>query len=369
MVRVLYDHQVFSLQDAGGASRYFYELARYMSRTPDVRTEVLMGMNASVYPFAELDATRTRVRSLPGWMRPGSLRYAANEAWSNLKATTMGKFDVYHPTTYLRMPMVRAHRVIATHNECTHERFPELFPDRWKVLRARKWLFPRVDAIICCSESTRQDLLQFYNVDPAKTRVIYDAFSPLPRSTEAAAQLRAKMRRDYVLYVGMRAAFKNFRGLLQAMHDAQLADAVDLLALGGGELTDEEQTLIRRLGLDNSVVSMPKVSDQLLAEAYAGARLFVYPSLSEGFGIPPLEAMSLGCPVLASRGGSIPEVCGDAPFYFDATDQDSFVRELLRALQDEPARQRAVRAGYAVAKRYSWDKCGEQTLSLYRECQ
>jgi glycosyltransferase involved in cell wall biosynthesis len=368
-VRILYDHQVFSLQDAGGASRYFYEIAKYMSRTPDIQTEVLMGMNANVYPFRELDARRTRVTELPNWLRPGSLRYAVNEAWSNLKAATLGKFDVYHPTTYLKMPMVRAHRVVATHNECTHERFPELFPDRWKVIRSRKWLFPRVDAVICCSESTRADLLRFYNVDPAKTRVIYHAFTPLPRSTEAAAIIRQKMRRDYVLYVGMRAAFKNFRGLLQALHDANLGDSLDLLVLGGGEFTSEEKALMQSLNLGDSVFSMTKVSDEILAEAYAGARLFVYPSLSEGFGIPPLEAMSLGCPVLASRGGSIPEICGDAPFYFDAEDQASFARELLRALQDESAREQAVRCGKVVVTRYSWDKCGEQTLALYRECQ
>lgn len=368
-MRILYDHQVFSLQDAGGASRYFYELARYMTGTPNVQTEILMGINGNVYPFRELNPTKARVTNLPNWVSPGSLRYIANEAWSNCKAMTLGKFDVYHPTTYLRMPMVRARRVIATHNECTHERFPELFPDRQKVLWARKWLFPRVDAIICCSESTRQDLLHFYNVDPAKTRVIYDAFSHLPRSAEASAQLRLQMRRHYILYVGMRATFKNFRGLLQAMHDARVHDSVDLLVIGGGELTTAEKTLIRSLDLGNSVVSMPRVSDELLAEAYAGAKLFVYPSLSEGFGIPPLEAMSLGCPVLASRGGSIPEVCGDAPFYFDAADQGSFARELLRALSDEPARERAVRAGKIVVTRYSWEKCGEQTLNLYRECQ
>jgi len=139
--------------------------------------------------------------------------------------------------------------------------------------------------------------------------------------------------------------------------------------LGGGELSSEEKTLINSFGLGSSVVAMPKVSDELLAEAYAGAKLFVYPSLSEGFGIPPLEAMSLGCPVLASRGGSIPEVCGDAPFYFDSEDQSSFARELLRALNDQPARDRAVIVGTVVAKRYSWKQCGIQTLALYRECQ
>ncbi len=340
-----------------------------MTAIPDVRTEVLMGINGNVYPFQELETVKARVARLPRWLPPGTLRYIANEAWGNLKVTTRGKFDIYHPTTYLKMPMARAHRVIATHHECTHERYPEMFPDVKKVLWARKWLFPRVDMIICCSESTRQDLLHFYGVDPAKTRVIYHGLTALPRSAQAAATLKERVRRDYLLYVGMRAAFKNFRGLLQAMHDAGLQDSFDLLVLGGGELSGEEKTLIDSLGLGGSVIAMPKVSDELLAEAYAGAKLFVYPSLSEGFGIPPLEAMSLGCPVLASRGGSIPEVCGDAPFYFNAEDQNSFAKELLRALNDQPARDRAVKAGKIAAQRYSWEQCGEQTLALYRECR
>ena len=97
----------------------------------------------SVYPFRELDAFEdARIWVCLTGCPPGSLRYAANEAWGNLKARTLGRFDIYHPTTYLRMPMVRARRVIATHHECTHERFPELFPDVKKVLWARKWLFP-----------------------------------------------------------------------------------------------------------------------------------------------------------------------------------------------------------------------------------
>jgi glycosyltransferase involved in cell wall biosynthesis len=368
-VRVLYDHQVFSLQNAGGASRYFYELANYLTTVPDVETDLLLGINATVYPFHELASSKTRVTGLPDWVSPGSFRYAANEAWSNLKAPTLGRFDIYHPTTYLRMPMVRARRVIATHHDCTHERFPELFPDVKKVLWARKWLFPRVDAIICVSESCRQDLLHFYNVDASKTRVIHHGLSSLPRSQQAAAAIRKLVPRDYLLYVGMRAAFKNFHGLLHAIEGAGLQDSFDLLVLGGGELTTDERNLIARLGLTRGVIALPRVSDELLAEAYAGAKLFVYPSLNEGFGFPPLEAMSVGCPVLASRNSSIPEVCGDAPFYFDPADQNSFVRELQRALTDEPARQRAISDGKAVAARYNWNECGEQTLALYRECQ
>ena len=139
--------------------------------------------------------------------------------------------------------------------------------------------------------------------------------------------------------------------------------------LGGGALTPDEQKTISESGIADSIVSVPLASDGLLAEAYAHARLFIYPSFSEGFGFPPLEAMISGCPVLASNATAIPEVCADAPFYFDPREQDSFNRELLRAVNDEEARRRAIERGREVAAHYSWAKCGQETLSLYRECQ
>jgi len=94
----------------------------------------------------------------------------------------------------------------------------------------------------------------------------------------------------------------------------------------------------------------------------------VYPSFSEGFGLPPLEAMSLDCPVLASRASSIPEVCQDAPFYFHPAEQQTFHDELLRAVNDTAARRRSIERGREVAAGYSWEKCGRETLALYREC-
>ena len=110
-----------------------------------------------------------------------------------------------------------------------------------------------------------------------------------------------KLRRDYLLYVSGRSVYKNFTGLLKAFRESGLYRSFDLLVLGGGPLTPEEVDLIAQLGLTDSIISIPVASDSLLAEAYAGAKLFVYPSLWEGFGLPPLEAMAAGCPVLASR--------------------------------------------------------------------
>lgn len=367
-MRVLYDHQAFSLQNAGGQSRYFYELSRFLATVPEVQTEIWLGMNGTVHPFRTIAPSKTRVKAFPEWLGPGMARYVVNELWSNMQALFGGSLDVYHSTNLMRMPMVRARRVVATHHDCTYELYPEYFDDVKKIYWARKRLVASVDAIICVSESCRQDLLRFYNVDPAKTRVIHHGLTRLPRSAQAAAQLKGRLRREYILFVGMRPGFKNFHGLLQAFHDSGLCDSLDLLILGGKALTADEKRNISRLGLEHCVIWLPKVSDEVLAEAYAGARLFVYPSFSEGFGFPPLEAMSLDCPVLTTRISAMPEICQHAPFYFDPNDQDAFARELVRAATDDEARRQSIARGREVIAGYSWEKCGRETLAVYQGC-
>jgi glycosyltransferase involved in cell wall biosynthesis len=367
-MRIYYDHQLCSLQNAGGASRYHYELMRNLSGLPDVETEIFLGVNATVYPYKELSSANTRVTSFGGPLHRGMVRYATNEVLGNSVAPFRGRFDVYHPTHHRIMPLVRARRIVVTHHDCIYERFP-LFRYVKEVLRAKRSLFARADAIICISESCRRDLLEFYAVDPDKTRVIHHGLTPLLRCPEAARKLREQVRRKFLLYVGSRAPYKNFDGLLKAFRETRLQDSFDLLVLGGGPLTPGETALVAELGLSGCVMNIPQVSDRFLREAYAAATLFVYPSHWEGFGFPPLEAMAAGCPVAASRISSIPEVCRDAPFYFDPADQASFTGTLLHAINDEEARRQAVGKGSNVAAQYSWKKCGEQTLALYRECQ
>ena len=97
------------------------------------------------------------------------------------------------------------------------------------------------------------------------------------------------------------------------------------------------------------------------------ARLLAYPSLFEGFGLPPLEAMHLGCPVLVCNTSSLPEICGDAPFYYEKDEPESLRDTLLRAVSDEPARAAAIQRGREVASRYSWEKCASETLAVYRD--
>lgn len=324
-------------------------------------------MHQSDLPFAALAGGNVRVVGHESLLGPGGPRYVVNEALGNTYAMTRGKFDIYHPTHHRYMPLVRTRKIVVTHCDCTHEKFPAEFRYLDRVLRAKRALFSRADVIICISESSRQDLLHFYDIDPAKTRVIHLGVGLLTRSPQAADEISRQIRRDYVLYVGWRASYKNFRGLLQAFHDTRLHHDLDLLVLGGLPFSAEEVALVAQLGLTQAVVIIPRGTDELLAEAYAGARLLAYPSLSEGFGLPPLEAMSLGCPVLACHASSIPEVCGDAPFYFDPGNGESMQHALLQAVENEEARQSAIARGHEIVARYSWEKCAQETLAVYRD--
>lgn len=231
-MRILYDHQVFSLQDAGGASRYHYELIRNLQASSEVEIELLIGLNGSVMPFGALQQARTRVLGRKTGIKPGLARYALNELFSVLIAPVRGKVDIYHPTLYRALPWVRRRRVVVTHHDCTHERFPQLFSNAASIVDAKRKLFAQADAILCVSASSRSDLLHFYQVAEEKTHVVPHGFSPLQLRPEGEQDMGAPDA-PYLLYVGSRAGYKNFALLLDAFARSGLAGDYRLLVVGG----------------------------------------------------------------------------------------------------------------------------------------
>ena len=364
-MRIFYDHQVFSLQDAGGVTRYQYELVRNLRLTTDVQIAVLMGLNASVMSLQDLSNAQTRILSWKTGLRPGYLRYAMNETLSAVLSPALGRFDIYHVMLYRAIPLLRRRRLVVTHHDCTHERFPEMFHNASFIIQRKRKLFAEADAIICVSESSRRDLLHFYDVDEKKTHVVYHGFSPLPLEPSVTDPAGASGV-PYLLYVGSRAEYKNFPLLLEAFSRSGLAGSYRLMVVGGGEWASEEQARIGSLGLAGQITLIPKADETTLARVYRDAALFVYPSLYEGFGFPPLEAMSVGCPVLVHRTSSLPEVCGDAAFYFDASDADELARSLVSTLQDAPGLAMKRQLGEQQVKLYDWSRTAANTLNVYR---
>jgi len=361
-MRILYDHQVFSLQDAGGASRYHFELIRNLQGLNEVTLELVLGLNGSVMPFGSLRGPQTRVFGRKTTIKPGLARYAINELLSGFIGPFRGKVDIYHPTLYRALPWVRRRWVVVTHHDCIHERFPRLFSNAGSIVESKRKLFAQADAIICVSESSRRDLLHFYNVAETKTHVVYHGFSPLPLPENDPLDLA----QPYLLYVGSRAGYKNFELLLEAFSRSGLAGDYRLLAVGGGSFTPAEVERIASLKLGRSVTVVPRADDGTLARAYRDAALFIYPSLYEGFGFPPLEAMSLGCPVLVNQTSSLPEICGDAAFYFAAADAGELSRCLTSILADDRGRAMKRELGEQRVGLYDWKRSAQRTLDVYR---
>ncbi len=170
----------------------------------------------------------------------------------------------------------------------------------------------------------------------------------------------------YFLYVGQRSGYKNFARLLNAYASLpRIRNEFDLISFGTNAFTPQEKEAIHSLGLDPMRVRHLSGDDASLAYLYRKATAFVYPSLYEGFGLPPLEAMSLGCPVLCSNTSSMPEVVGDAGLFFDPLDSEAIRQAMESVASSLELRRDLISRGTQRVKSFSYDRCAAETLAVY----
>ena len=246
--------------------------------------------------------------------------------------------------------------------------------DRWFDLLAVRGL-PRAQAIIAVSEYVKSQLVQRVGIPSERIHVIpeavdHDVFYPAEPSADLKARYGLPDGCRYLLYVGSEQPRKNFLLLLRAFAclKSRISD-VRLLKVGQPEVDTERQkalALIDELGLHDDVIFCGHVGQDLPA-FYRFADLFVFPSLYEGFGFPPLEAMACGTPVVCSNTTSLPEVVGDAALLFDPEDEDTFVELMARALSDGTLAQDLRRRGLENAHRFRWSDTAARTADLYRQ--
>ncbi|HEY9857846.1 MAG TPA: glycosyltransferase family 1 protein [Stenomitos sp.] len=360
-MQITYDFQIFAWQRYGGISRYFYELITRMPTLSEVPVSLFMGLHVNEYSF---DAHRDQFTRFFGVKhhlpkRMSRLASLANLALFQgfLKSTPR---TIYHPTFYRPLQDGFKGKRILTVYDMIHEIFPEYFPGEITAEWKRRSI-PQADGIICLSESAKQDLQRYFDVPSEKIQIIH-----LANSLEIPVTSPSLVGRPYVLYVGTRAGYKNFPMLARAFAQVRsLRKEFTLVCFGGGAFTPDEQDLFRSLGIEASVANY-QGPDGMLANLYRYASAFVYPSLYEGFGFPPLEAMAYGCPVLVSRASSIPEVVGEAGLYFDPREADDLSHQLERLLADDSLRQTLAKRGTERERRFSWDRCAQETLAFYQ---
>jgi glycosyltransferase involved in cell wall biosynthesis len=365
-MKIVFDHQIFGWQKFGGISRYIFELSSNLASVGAQKVFVVCPFYINSYldsAPAQLNVIGVLIPKIP---KIGRIIRLINWciAWPFIKFLQP---DIVHETFYSsqRITPKRA-KVILTVYDMVHERFAEQFSAFDSTSKDKAIAVARADHIICISEQTRQDLISFLGVSPAKISVVYLGFS-LTFSPSDKMKFN-NHNRKFLLYVGARGGYKNFERLLKSFSESiSLKQNFDLICFGGGAFSGKEISMIQQLNLDLNSVRQVSGPDDLLASFYKAASVFVYPSLYEGFGIPPLEAMSFDCPVVCSDVSSIPEVVGDAGLMFDPYDIQSIKLALERVVSDEVLRNDLMIRGRARIKQFSWERCAQETLQVYKK--
>ena len=276
--------------------------------------------------------------------------------------------DIIHETYFFpyRLGGRHARRVLTIH-DMIHEKLASDFQLSEKTSQFKALAAKRADHVICISEATRKDAIEILGLNPDLTSVIYHGYDLMRTDNTPFEKLVLPTSEPYLLYVGNRGGYKNFLRLLEAYGTSpQLKDNFRLLCFGGGTFDRPELSMMQELKLDAERVIQCAGSDLLLADLYRSASAFVYPSLYEGFGLPPLEAMAHDCAVVCSNTSSIPEVVGDAGEYFDPGEVDSMRAAIEQVVSSQTRRDLLIDKGRERIKLFSWDRCAAETLDVYR---
>ncbi|HSP15897.1 MAG TPA: glycosyltransferase family 1 protein [Thermoanaerobaculia bacterium] len=347
-----------------GVGWYLYHLLHELARHQDVEiflfgdarmTDEGPHLHADLPPNAQLCMFDLRGEPKSNLARP--LTAAAYVAWIALTDC-----DVIFGANYFlpRLMGAVARRRVMTVHDLTYKRYPELLQKETLENLERQMAreVALADAIICVSESTRDDLLHFYEVDSRRVYAIHSGIAPLPQ----AAPIPGLPRR-YILFVSTIEPRKNVGVLLDAF--ARIRDEYEGSLVIAGKIGWKSEEIAERLR-EPRVVHLDYLPPPELATAYANADLFVFPSIYEGFGFPMLEAMQQGVPVIAARSSSLPEVGGDAALYFDPRDAEELASQIRRVLREGMLWQGLIARGRERAAMFRWDLTAELTLEVLR---
>jgi len=363
-MKIAFDHQTFTYQSYGGISRYYIILA-----------DELLKLEQDVSVFAGVHQNNY-LQDLPGSVvcglklnryppKTGRVFQWLNHAMSQAQIKYWQP-DIIHETYYSSWPRLHSDAIRVTSvYDMIHELYKEQFSSRDKTTLWKKETFNRVNHIISISHSTKKDLVELFGIDESKISVVHLGVDV--SAFERSISSPNTNTRTFILYVGARGGYKNFSAFIRAVGSSpSLINEFDVVAFGGGKFNADEMQLIKQLGFEDSQVKQVGGGDEILAGLYHQAAAFVYPSLYEGFGLPPLEAMAAGCPVVSSNTSSMPEVVRKAGVYFNPNDIEDIRNAIEKVVYSTDFRSQLIEAGFENVKGFSWKKCAQETLSVYQ---
>lgn len=356
-MKIFYDHQIFSLQKFGGVSKYFVELMRRLPKD-EWYTSTLISNNAYVedenlfehYRFLPNVSFRGKERLMSYLGNAYSIYQILNREYTVFHQTDYNPYCIY-PIKKRNIPFITTCHDLnfATVNKCDY------------LMSWQKKSMENADAIIAISENTKKELIDLWKINENRIHVIYHGVNVVSENTIYVKIID----QPYLLFVGTRFKFKNFTLLLSAF--ARLSCKyrnLKLVCVGGGKFNKEELKNITEFKLSDKVIQM-SVSDSDLNNLYRFAEAFIYPSISEGFGLPLLEAMANKCPVICSNTSCFPEIASDAAFYFSPFDIDSIYSAIEDVLLCPSIKENLIIKGNERVKFFTWEKSVKSHVEVY----
>jgi glycosyltransferase involved in cell wall biosynthesis len=359
-LRILYDGRVFQLQKAGGINRIYAEIISGLPADyhPLITGVEDFGRNVPRHP--NLEQPRFKL------FRPRRFSVPLRDKW--WKPRLLRQLDLFHPTYYeltygfsfsdFKCP------TLVTVYDFIYAIYPKLFEGSEGPIRDQTEAIRKADHIICISRATENDLLERFPEKRGKTSVIYPASS---FEIQPPLADQAIFEKPSFLFVGShRGGYKNFSFLLRVFARACESNPHIRLQVVGAPLNTEERWQIQMLGISDRVEVTVYPDEQQLISLYRSSVALVYPSLHEGFGIPPLEAMACRTLAIASNIASLPEVMGDGGIMLDPTREVDWVECILKTAKGGGDRDLMIERGLERVRMFSWKKTVEQHLEVYR---
>ena len=363
-MKVAFDHQIFTLQSYGGLSHYQSILANELFKN-NIDVKVFTGLHQNKY-ISNLPSDIVNGRYIKQYPpKTKKLFYLVNHCISQ----TQIKFwqpDIIQETYYSVFPKINNNSIrVVTAADMIHELFQSHFSKNDKTAKRKRESFNRADHIFSISNHTKNDLVELYGINESKISVVHLGVDI--KRFQQQNSIKLDVNPPYILYVGDRGGYKNFDRFIKACGQSKIIkNNIKILAFGGGAFSDGESLAIRNLGFKGNSVMQVGGDDETLAYLYANAICFVYPSLYEGFGLPPLEAMASGCPVVSSNTSSMPEVINQAGEFFDPSETEEICHAIEKVIISEERRKELIELGFKNVSLFSWDNTVSKTLEIYK---
>ena len=362
-MKVLFDHKIFFLQKFGGISRYIFNLNKCLNQKINskicapifvnqyIKDKNLQNINKHFYISEIPRFTRTIIDNYN--------KFFFNSFYNKFKP------DILHLSYYEKnFSIKKKSKIVITIYDLIYEKFYYEYGLKKRNFWKKDYI-DNCDLIISISENTKKDLIEFYNVNPNKVEVVHLGTNFL--NIDKKIDVEKKNRENYLLYVGDRKRYKNFQLLIKAFAASEiLKKNFKIFCCGSEKFDQSEIDYFQKLGIFKKVKFF-YAQDNVLVNLYLNARSLIFPSKYEGFGLPLIEAMSLACPVLASKTKINQEILDNSAIYFK---NDSFedLRDVMeKNLFDDYKLESIKVLGLKRSKKFTWENCASQTIDLYKK--